>query len=256
MNKLPLLSFAAVVLFLAATSYASINVTFVNTTVILNGTPRAHVIETLNLQVSNSSIGVYEQDRVALNLTITDWQKVLEDGLPSEFILNPRSSISQITLLPGPLVETGPGLGGTAILTVDYYANNITTSSNIGPRDFEYVFNSSALNFEHTASGEALQAGYRLNLIIPRGAQIVSIYPLPDSPGPTLVNNYKNVTQFSWYAEEPLQKFTFTYTITESLQQEVLDYFENAYSKYGFYILLVIVAIIVIGAVYWYVRAR
>lgn len=255
MNKLPLISFIAAMMLLVVNSYASINVTSVNATIVLNATPTAHVIEILSLQISNASVATYQQDRVALNLTINDWQKVLGSGYPSEYILNPKSSISGLTLLPGPLIQQGPNGGGIALLTMDYYAMNVTTSSNVGPRKFEYVFNDSALNFEHSASGEALPTNVRFNIIIPQGSSLLSIYPIPDAPS-GLVNNYQNVTAFSWYGGEPLQKFTFSYIVTESLQQEVINYFTKVYYAYGVMIALVLVIIVVVGVVYLYTRSR
>lgn len=254
MNRLTLISFAAVMVLLIAENYAYINVTSINTTVVLNNTPTARVIETLQLSITNNSAPVYQQDRIAVNLTISEWQKVLGDGQPSLFIVNPKSSTYGVTLLPGPLIYESQG--DIAFLTLEYYARNVTTSSNIGPRKFEYVFNDSVFNFEHSVSGQSLPQDVRFNIVVPQGSAVQSLYPLPDSPPASFVNNYKNVTQFSWYSAEPLEKFTFSYILTESLQQEVINYFTKVYVEYGVMIAAVLVILVVVGALYWYTQMR
>ncbi len=255
MNKLPLLAFSAVLLALIANSYAGINVTYVNTTVILGTNTTAHVIEIFTLQVSgNASIQEYQQDRAALNLTLADWQKVLFSGLFTEHIMNPKSSISNVTFLPGPLLIGYAS--DTALLTVDYYALNASTVTNTAPRKFQYLFNTSVFNYPHSSSGEALPTSARLNLLIPQGAQVASIYPLPDLPSPTLVNDYKNVTEFSWNSGEPLSKFTFSYIVTQTLQQEVLSYFGNVYTNYALDIVFIVIILVVVLGVYFYTQNK
>ena len=82
----------------------------------------------------------------------------------------------------------------------------------------------------------------------------MSIYPEPDYPYPNFVGNYNNATMFSWYAGEPLSKFTFSYIVTQSLQDEVISYFSGVYATYTQQIYLL--AIILAGVLSVYIYAK
>lgn len=226
-----LLLFIIPICLLSTNVFAYINVTYLNTTVILNKSPTAQVVETLIVNMSNSSINQYLQYRQAINLTLSDWSSALHTDLLIQHIFNPNSSISNFTFLPGPIINRNSQTA-QAILTMRYLAYNVTTSRNIGPRKFVYTFTSSALNFEHTKSGEALPLNARFNIIIPKGTSLVSVYPEPDYPYPNFVGNYNNATLFSWYEGEPLTEFGFSYLVTQSLQDEVTSYFSNMYQNF------------------------
>jgi len=239
--------------FLMLQANAYFNVTYLNTTVILQNDTSAHVIEVITLFMSNSSVSQYLQYRQAINLTLSNWNNALGTSYLIEHIINPESSISRFTFLPGPVMRNING-SGIAYLTMDYYVGNVTTERIIAPRKFEYTFNDKVLNFMHTASGQALYPNSRLNIIIPKGAQVVSIYPAPDYPTPSMPGNYTGYTEFSWYSGEPLSKFSFSYIITESLQQEVVNYFSNLFAKYGLEIYAFAIIIVVGVVVYLYFR--
>ena len=248
-----ILLFALALCLVSANAFASMNVSYINATVILNKTTTAQVVEAVLVNISNSSISQYLQDRQAINLTLGDWGAVLHTKLLIQQVFNPNSSISNFTLLPGPIIDR-TSTGGYATLTMVYKAYNIITIRNVGPRKFDYSFNSQSLNFEHTASGESLPQNTRFNIIIPKGTEIVSIYPSPDYPYPNFVGNYNNVTMFSWYASEPLSKFTFSYIVVQSLQDEVTSYFAGVYQSYTQQIYLLIIILASILAVYIYVK--
>lgn len=250
LNILSLLS-AALVLF--SVSHAYFNVTYLNTTVTLNTTTTAHVVEKLGIYVSNSSIATYETDRQAINLTLSGWQKALGTSQLVEHILPPGTSVQKFTLLPGPIVNQGNN-GGDAAITFSYDALNVTSIQNVAPRKFDYIFNNTVFNFQHTASGQELSQNTRLTIIIPSGAEVVSVYPAPDSPLSNFVGNYTNVTTFSWYSGEPLSKFSFSYILTESLQQEVTNYMGAVYKKYGVAIWVLVFILVVAGVMYAYFR--
>ncbi len=237
----------------SAETFASMNVSYITTTAVLNRTTSARVVESVLINISNSSINQYLQDRQAINLTLGDWGTALHTKTLIQHIFNPNSSISNFTLLPGPIIDQTPN-GGKATLTMVYTAYNITTIRNVGPRKFDYSFNSQSLNFEHTASGESLPQNTRFNIIISKGTEEVSIYPAPDYPYPNFVGNYNNVTTFSWYAGEPLSKFTFSYIVTQSLQDEVTSYFAGVYSAYTQQIYLALIILASILSVYIYVK--
>jgi hypothetical protein len=205
------------------------NITAINTTVLLNSSTGARVIETYSIFISNSSIAQYEASRGAYNLSISDWRNILDSQLLTEHILNPRSGASNVTFLPGALILTPQGAASEIILS--YYVYNVTNVQEIAPRKFLYTFNDSMLNFEHTASGQELGPSERFNIIVPEGSQIVSIYPLPDLPAASVTGSYSNDTLFSWNSQEPLNGFTMSYITLQTPQEEVLSYFDALYNN-------------------------
>ena len=214
---------------------------------------RSQIVETVLINMSNSSVGQYLQYRQAINLTLSDWSQALHTPLLIQHIIGPGSSIDKFTFLPGPIVNQNTK-SAQAILTMRYIAYNLTTMQNVGPRKFVYTFNSGALNFEHTLSGEALPPNARLNIIITKDTSLVSVFPAPDYPYPNSVGNYNNYTAFSWYAGEPLSVFSFSYLATQSLQDEVTTYFASLYSNYTQQIFLFLIILVSIFSVYVYSR--
>ncbi len=253
-KRIMLLMFVLTASISLGNAFAYYNVTFLNTTVILNGSNTdAKVIETISLFVSNSSLQQYSTSRAAYNLTLSDWQNIIKSQLPTEHILSPQGSVSDFTLLPSAVVVQSAS-GGTAYIIYSYVVSNVTSVNETAPRKFRYVFNDSVFNFEHTASGQQLFQGSRLNIVLPPGAVVDTVYPLPDYPSPNLLGSYSNQSLLSWYAQEPLSKFSFSYTITQSLQSEVLDYFKGVYDSYRPFIYLIIVILIGIIVAYIYLK--
>ncbi len=240
--------------YVLSNAYAYYNITYINTTLILNPNQTAHVIEVFTVYASNTSITTYQQNKDAIGVTLSEWQKVLLTSGLEQHILGSGHSFYNFEFLPGPII-TVPG-GGYATMTMNYYVKNATIIKNIAPRKFEYSFNNSIFNFEQEASGQILPSNTRLNLIIPNGADIVSIYPLPDTPRPNFVGNYSNDTEFSWYTGEPLSQFSFQYVTTESPETEVLNYLNEVYTKYSTEMFLGIGLLIIIGVVYFYRKSR
>ncbi len=246
-----MLAAAALALLALSNTYAYYNITYVNTTVILNGNTSAHVVEQFTLFVSNSSYSQYESNRNAVNLSLSHWQQVLYTTQLQENLIGRGHSIYNFEFLPGPLVVQTQN-GGIATLSLNYYINNVTNMSNIAPRKFEYVFNSSLFNFQSTANGQILPVDTRLNIVIPNGAQIVSVYPIPDSPHINARGSYANTTTFSWYSGELLSSFTFDYATTQSLQAEVLAYLQGIYSNYTPELYAILIIIIALAIAYLY----
>lgn len=240
-------------LVLLGSVHAYYNITFVNTTMILNGNTSAHVIETFNIYVSNSSMQQYVQNRNAVGISLSDWQKIIYTTQLTQHIINAHHSTYGFTFLPGPLVTQFNG--GDTLFTMSYYLNNVTSIKNIAPRQFEYTFNDTLFNFENTANGQVLPADTRLNIIIPTGSKASSLYPLPDLPAPAVFNDYKNFTSFSWFSGEPLSQFSFSFLATQSLQAEVLTYFSDVYDDYKVAIYLIVVVAIVLILIYVYLKS-
>lgn len=230
---------------------AYFNATYLTTTVFLTNSTSAHVVESVQLFVSNSSMATYNQDRQAFNLSLTSWQGAVMSPLLAQHILNPKGSISNFTFLPGPLV---PGAnGGYASLTMSYDAQNVTNFVSVAPRKYEYTFNDSAFNYLHTASGQSLLPSTRLTFVVPSGTEVLSVYPAPDYPQPNSVGQY-NSTSFAWYSGEPLSKFAFVYIMTETPQQEVINYFNGIYNNYRILVYLVILIALAGMGYYTYTR--
>ncbi len=231
---------------------AYINATYLSTTVFLTNSTTAHVVESTQLFISNSSTSTYNQDRQAFNLSLNAWQKVIVSPFLAEHVFNPKGSISNFTFLPGPIVSGGI-TGGYASLTLSYDAHNVTNVVAIAPRKFEYAFNNTAFNFLHTAGGQSLLPNTRLAFMIPAGTQLESVYPLPDYPQQNTVGKY-NSTSFAWFSGEPLQKFAFTYITSQTPQQEVVQYFNDVYKKYTSLVYAAMALILIAIAVYIYIK--
>ncbi|HUB92345.1 MAG TPA: hypothetical protein VL945_00110, partial [Candidatus Saccharimonadales bacterium] len=106
-----LMSFLA----LLGSTQAYYNITSVNTTVILSTNSSAHVIETFELFVSNSSTQQYTQNRNALGISLSDWQNIIYTTKLTQHIVSTKHSTYGFTFLPGPL--TLQYNGGQALLT-------------------------------------------------------------------------------------------------------------------------------------------
>jgi hypothetical protein len=232
---------------------AFFNVTYLSTTVFLTNSTTAHVVEGVQVFVSNSSISVYNQDRQAVNLSISSWQKVIGSPLLVEHILNPKSSISNFTFLPGPITPAGNESGGYTSLTMSYDANNVTAAVSVAPRQFEYTLNSSSFNYLHTASGQSLPSSARLTITVPNGTEIASIYPVPDYPLPNSLGKYTGAS-FSWYSGEPLKGFNFVYIVKQTPQQEVVAYFNSVYDNYTAFIYILLILAVAGIAIYIYTK--
>jgi hypothetical protein len=242
-------------LMLPQLSFASYNVTHLNTTLVLNSTGAAQVKEILTVGVSgNDSIKQYSTARLSLNFTISQWQDLVGPEL-AEHIVNPRTGVSDFNLLPGPIVNLSL-YKHIAYITMSYEVNNVTAVNQTGPRIFRYTFNDNVFNFEHAASGLVLFPNATLNVVLPPNSKVISIYPLPDLPVSGIAQDYQNTTQFSWNQGEPLSQFTLTFTSQEGLQDEVLGFFSSVYQSLGALVYVIIVAVAVAFVAYTYYRAK
>lgn len=255
--RFALLALMPLALLMVPSTYAYYSITYVNTTITLNSNTSAHVQEYFTLFISNSSYGQYNSNRNSVNLSLSHWENVLYTTQLQENLIGRGHSIYDFEFLPGPLVSQTQN-GGIATISLSYYINNVTNESNIAPRQFEYVFNSSLFNFQNTANGQILPQDARLNIVIPKGARVLSMYPVPDSPSRSYLGNYTNDTVFSWYSGELLSSFTFSYITTQSLQDEVLAYLQGIYGNYAaeLYASVLIIIAVVIGYLYLSSRRR
>lgn len=251
-NRLYFSAFFLLIALASGSASAYFNATYLSTTVFLTNSTTAHVIEGVQVYISNASVSTYNQDRQAFNLSLNSWQGVIGSPFLTQHILNPKSSISNFTFLPGPITPASNG-AGYASLTMSYDARNLTGVVGIAPRQFEYTLNGSSFNFVHTASGQSLLPNTRLTLTVPNGTQVVTIYPLPDFPQPNSFGKYVG-TSFSWFSGEPLQGFNFVYIVKQTPQQEVVQYFSSVYRNYKTLIYILLILILAAIAAYLYIR--
>ncbi|VVB76879.1 Uncharacterised protein [uncultured archaeon] len=232
---------------------ASFNVTYLTTSVTFTNSTTAHVVEMIDLHATDASVGQYQQYRQAFNLSLSDWQQGIGSSLMVQHIINPKSSISNFTFLPGPMSISGHD--GYAVLTLNYYAKNVTSMAVIGPRKFQYAFNATSFSFMHTASGQSLFPNAKLVLTTPAGSSLISVYPAPDFPQPNKQGAYADSNNtFTWSSGEPLQKFTFVYVTTETPQQEVVNYFTSIYQGYSALIYAAAALILAAIIIYIYIK--
>ncbi len=246
-------AFFVLLLMSAGNVHASFTDTNLSTTVFLTNSTTAHVVEGIQLYISNTSVSAYDQDRQTVNSTLTQLQTVIGNTpFLAQHILNPKSSIRNFIFLPGPVIPAANG-AGYASLTMSYDVPNVTSVVSIAPRQFEYSFNGTVLNFLHTSSGQVLLANTRLTIMVPNGTQIVNIFPLPDYPQPNSFGKY-NGTSYSWFSGEPLNNFNFVYITKQTPQQEVLQYFSGVYNRYGTLIYALVALAIIAIAFYIYTK--
>ena len=246
---------AALMVFIVAVvstdAYASYTVANLNVTVGLNKNTTGQVTEVFTVLVSNSSVSQYSTDRIALNLTLSDWQNLVGQTLV-QHIINPTSGVHNFKFLPGPIARNGTN--NVALILMSYSVNNVTHVNQTAPRTFYYNFNPRVFNFQHGASGQVLSPNTTLTFVMPDGASVKSVYPLPDAPASAFTNNYANITTVSWFYGEPLSKFTFSFVTIEGLQTEVLTFFESVYNFFGIFTFVIIIAVILLFIVYTYLR--
>jgi hypothetical protein len=237
---------------LSFTASASYTVQNLNVTLSLRPNTSAQVSEVLRVLVSNASVSQYSTNRLALNLTLTDWQKLVGSMLV-QHIINPNESLYDFKLFPGPIsVQNGQA---TANIVMAYIVPNVTFVNETSPRQFLYRFNPKVLNFNHGLSGEILTGNTTLTIMVPSGAAIVSAYPPPDVPPSASLLNYKNLSAVSWLYGEPLSKFSFTFLMQQSIQAEVASFFRSVYNSLGAFSYVIIAAAVLLFIVYTYYRA-
>lgn len=253
MKPRALLMLALLPVLAAQLASASYTVTNLNVTVSLGRNTSAQVTEILTVLISNNSVAQYTTNRVALNLTLSDWQTLI-GPLLVQHIINPRAGIENFKFLPG-AVTTKPNGDHVAYILMGYTVNNVTTVNQTSPRTFVYRFSPTVFNFEHGASGEILNQNTTLTITLPSGAVIKTVYPLPDAPASAFTNNYQNTTTISWFYGEPLSKFALSFVMTEGIQAEVTNFFSTMYHTLGIFTYVLVVGVILAFIVYAYMRA-
>ena len=79
--------------------------------------------------MSNGSVSQYLTNRVALNLTLSDWQAII-GPLLVQHIINPSTSVHNFKLLPGSVIACN-GIS-TAYILMSYTVSNVTSMNSDG----------------------------------------------------------------------------------------------------------------------------
>ena len=246
-----ILFFACAMLFLPVVN-ATYTVTHLNVTMNLNGNTSAQVSEILTVRISNDSVGQYSTSRIALNLTLSDWQSIIGPSLV-EHIINPGGGIYNFQFFPGPVMNVNGQ--SMAYILLGYEVSNVTVVNQTAPRTFLYLFMPKVFNFEHGSNGEFLSRNTTLTISLPAGATVKSVYPIPDYPTAAFANNYANTTSMTWSSGEPLSKFTLLFAMTEGIQTEVANFFLGIYTVLGWSVYVIIAAVIIGFILYTYLKA-
>ena len=231
---------------------ATYTVSHLNVTMNLNRNTSAQVNEMLTVIISNDSVNQYSTSRVALNLTLSNWQSIIGSSLV-EHIINPNGGIYNFRFFPGPVVNMNNQ--NIAYVLLSYTIGNVTTVNQTAPRTFLYTLQPKVFNFQHGSNGEFLNRNTTLTINLPGGAVVKTVYPLPDYPTSAFTNNYANTTSMSWSSGEPLSKFTLAFVMTEGVQTEVTNFFLGIYKTLGIFVYVIIAAAIVAFILYTYLKA-
>ncbi len=249
MSRYLVLIAALSIVALAGTSFASYNVSSINTTVTISQNGSAYVTDVLHVTVGNASVEQYTVDRSGLNLTLSDWQSLIGPQLVPH-VINKRSGIYGFNLLPGPVFLQNAR--HVANIYMHYYVSNIATINQTGPRTYKYTFNASDLNFAQGVGGVVLGQNMRLNIILPNASTVITAYPLPDYPSPS--QNLTSAQALSWYAGEPLYSFELVFQVKTSTTTEVLDFFGSIYSALGSLVYILIGGAVLLFIIYTYFK--
>jgi hypothetical protein len=251
-KSLPLLLFAISLMLVAPFAKASYAVKDINMTITLNTNTSAQVTEVFRVSISNESVSQYSTNRAALNLTLSEWQKLIGPILV-EHIINPNSSVYNFKFLPGPV--TNQYGQHTANIILEYNVKNVTFVKQIAPREFQYRFNQKVFNFAHGVSGVVLNPNTTLTMVMPPGSTIVSVYPIPDLPPYAFTYQYVNITKISWLYAEPLSAFALVFNIKQGISAEVEGFFLTLYNELGIYTYVIISLAIILSILYIYRKA-
>jgi hypothetical protein len=141
----------------------------------------------------------------------------------------------------------GSVVPGTGIFTVEQYK----------PRTTRYTLNEGALQFQTSELGDViLGEDERLSFMLPRGAKVAYVNPLPSNTEQTGDGRQ----QLSW-ENEVLAHFSLVFEKEEGLDQEVINFFIGARSNlYGFLSgpegLPAVALVLILAGSYLYLQSR
>jgi hypothetical protein len=197
-------------------------------TVKVNTNGSAHVTENVLLSLDPTSEGLYNQSIYSSELTIMDWQQITQSQYLRQHIIS-SSAARNLRITPK---DTQPYIYGSrsgADIELDYDIDNIVMINQTGPRTLQYTFNSSLLSFQPSPSGQVLPRNNNLTIILPPDSLVTAISPDPTQP--TIQRDYagrvSGVSSFTWRGTVPLMEFQLVFTREQSMDVEVMNFFEN-----------------------------
>ncbi|NYZ79311.1 hypothetical protein H0N99_04140 [Candidatus Micrarchaeota archaeon] len=197
-------------------------------TVKINTNGSAHVTENVLLALDPSSEDLYNRSIYSRELTIMDWQQITQSQYLRQHII---SSIAarNLRVTPEDIQPYTYGSRSGADVKLDYDVDNIVMINQTGPRTLQYLFNSSSLSFQPSPSGQVLPRNNNLTIIIPPDSLVTSISPDPTEPAiqRDYAGQVRGVSSFIWRGTVPLMEFHFAFTREQSMDVEVMNFFEN-----------------------------
>ncbi|MFA5412046.1 MAG: hypothetical protein WC350_01715 [Candidatus Micrarchaeia archaeon] len=227
-------------LLLLSLTYAEFTLTAMDVLVDVNAQGDATVTEKLHYIITSSyHISLYES-----NLAKTDigsWGALIGSDEVRSHLDNRVVSVENVVVRPAPTSRCNPlaelchgeltityeakpyvradgeEVPGTGIFTVEQYK----------PRTTRYTLNEGALQFQTSELGDVvLGENERLSFMLPRGAKVAYVNPLPGNTEQTGDGRQ----QLSW-ENEVLAHFSMVFEKEEGLDQEVIGFFIGARSK-------------------------
>ncbi|MDD2655107.1 MAG: hypothetical protein PHQ80_00365 [Candidatus ainarchaeum sp.] len=228
------------VLLLLAASYAEFTLTAMDVLVDVDVQGGAHVTEKLHYIITSSyHISLYESNIVKTD--IGSWGGLVGSDEVRSHLDNRVVSVENVIVRASPtsrcnplaelchgdltvtyeaepyLRADGSTVPGTGLLTVEQYK----------PRTTRYTLNEGALQFQTSELGDVvLGEDERLSFLLPRGAKVAYVNPLPSNTEQTGDGRQ----QLSW-ENEVLAHFSIVFEKEEGLDQEVIGFFMGARSK-------------------------
>jgi hypothetical protein len=197
-------------------------------TVKINQNGSAHVTEKVTLSLDPSSEDLYNRSIYSRELTIMDWQQITGSQYLRQHILSPMAP-RNMRIVPEDIRRYTYENLSTANIKLDYDIDKIVTINQTGPRTLLYAFDSSALSFQPSPSGQVLPRNNDLTIIIPPDSIVTSISPDPSEPAikRDYLEQVRGVSNFTWSGTVPLMEFELAFTREESMDVEVRNFFQN-----------------------------
>jgi hypothetical protein len=222
-----------------STVSASFELKSLHVTLAVNPDGSAHVDERIDIFLSSpDDVELYNS-----GMTINDlatWKERIGLGDIRYHMGMAQVDIKNIRIRPQPVERCSTVSGACfSALLFDYdvssYAVNGTTVEGSGlfttekfkPRTTRYTLNSNALSFDVTTDGDiVLQKNFILTIVLPKDAKNVYAQPLPKELL-TMTPPFNGAYTFTW-ENTILPKFEFSYEREESLESEVIQFFQSA----------------------------
>lgn len=234
-----LCAFIVFLMLILSTASAGFELKSLHVTITVNPDGSAYVEEKIYLFLTSpDDVELYESG-MSIN-DLATWKERIGLGDIRYHIGTATVDVRNIRIRPQPVEKCSTVTGACfATLMFDYGASPFTINGTpvegtglfimekFKPRTTRYTLNPKSLSFEVTADGDiVLQKNVVLTIILPQDAKNIYAQPIPkdliDSRPP-----FKGISTFSW-ENTILPKFEFSYEREESLESEVLQFFQSA----------------------------